>query len=99
MKRYILALTQGEIDALRAPLSVEIDNGELRGSEGAVARRAIAKIDAAEAITDADRNALDWCASNILDTGDAGALKERRIKGDPYRARDVLRRAMRGKAR
>jgi hypothetical protein len=96
-KRYILALTRAEIGTLRSALAIEVENGTLRGPEGTTARRAIAKIDAAESVTDVDLDALDWCAGNILDTGDGvTVLKEHSVKGDPYRARDVLRRAMKG---
>jgi hypothetical protein len=100
IKRYILALTKAEIHELRAALSVELDSGDmLRGAELAAARRAIAKVDAAEEIALADFDALDWCAGNIIDSGNADVLRERRIKGDPYRARTVIRRAIQHKGK
>lgn len=49
-QRYIVALTSGEMEQLRAALAIQFDSGEIPSRERAAAGRAIAKLDAARIV-------------------------------------------------
>lgn len=80
-RTYVVVLTQGEIDIVRASTAIAVETDtDLPPATRAAAERAIAKIDAAAALTDDQWLAVDRAFTNRL-AGLEGQPDERRLLG------------------
>lgn len=105
MKRFLLALTKGEIEAVRARLAIIVESGEYAEAydprNSAVLAGVVAKIDAAEEMSEAELKAYDYAAGDMMDAdppawhAHAGAA----TYNASYRARVKLRSLFRKRPR
>lgn len=98
-RRFVLVLEERELGVLRALVDIALDSATFEGEPAREenARRAIAKIDAAEPVREKDLEALLHAAGDLLDTGEWEDFTKgrRRQLGNPYRGRKALEIALR----
>lgn len=96
MKRYILALTEAEIGVVRAALKLTTDVVVSPSLTSATVKIGAAITHGAIGIN--DLRAYDAAAGQMIDGPDwADYNRGRRIKGDPWKARNAIEAATRSK--